>query len=50
MGAWTARVEKPEEIIPTVQEALKVMAAGRPALVEIMDKEEDAVSLYNDIV
>ncbi len=49
MGAWTERVEKPEEIIPAVKRALKVIAAGRPALLEIMDKEESAVSLYNEL-
>jgi acetolactate synthase I/II/III large subunit len=49
MGAWTERVEKPQEIIPAVKRALKVMALGKPALLEIMDKEEDAVSLYKEL-
>lgn len=49
MGVWTERVEKPEEIIPAVQRAKKILASGKPALLEIMDKEEDAVSFYNEL-
>lgn len=49
MGVWTERVEKPEEIIPAVQRAKKVLASGKPALLEIMDKEEYAVSFYNEL-
>jgi acetolactate synthase-1/2/3 large subunit len=49
MGAWTERVEKPGEIIPAVKRALEVMASGKPALLEIMDKEETSVSLYEEL-
>lgn len=46
LGAYTERVEKPEEIIPAVGRALKVTADGRPALLEIITKEEIQLSKY----
>ncbi len=46
LGAYAERVEKPEEIVPAVQRALKVAADGRPALLEMITKEENDLSKY----
>jgi thiamine pyrophosphate-dependent acetolactate synthase large subunit-like protein len=47
LGGYTERVERPQDIIPAVQRAKKVMASGQPALLEIMDCEETNVSIYH---
>jgi acetolactate synthase-1/2/3 large subunit len=44
LGAWTEVVEKPAEIIPAVQRALVAADAGRPALLEVLTKEEPVFS------
>lgn len=36
LGAWSERVEKPDEIIPAIKRAEKEMRLGRPALLEII--------------
>ncbi len=46
LGAYTERVERPEEIIPAVKRALKYTAEGRPALLEMMTREETQFSRY----
>ncbi len=46
LGAYTERVEAPEEIIPAVKRAVKVTTDGRPALLEIITKEENQLSKY----
>jgi thiamine pyrophosphate-dependent acetolactate synthase large subunit-like protein len=46
LGAYAERVEKPGEIIPAVHRALKVTAEGRPALLEVITKEEVELSKY----
>jgi len=46
LGAYAERVEKPDEIIPAVHRALKVTREGRPALLEIITKEEVQLSRY----
>lgn len=46
LGAYAERVEKPEEIAPAAQRALKVTAGGRPALLEMITKEENDLSKY----
>ncbi len=40
LGAYVERVERPGEIIPAVQRAVKVTADGRPALLEVITREE----------
>jgi hypothetical protein len=37
-------VERPDEIAPTVRRALKVTEDGRPALLEMITKEENQLS------
>jgi acetolactate synthase-1/2/3 large subunit len=44
LGAYTEVVEKPQEIIPAAQRAVKVAAGGRPAVLEIITKEEPVFS------
>ncbi len=46
LGAYTERIEQPHEIIPAVKRAVKVTEDGRPALLEIMSREETALSKY----
>jgi acetolactate synthase-1/2/3 large subunit len=46
LGAYAERVEKPDEIIPAVHRALKVTGEGRPALLEMITKEEVQLSRY----
>ncbi len=42
MGSYNARVEKPEEIVPAIRTAMKVIDAGQPAVLEFITKEEQA--------
>ena len=44
LGAYTECVEKPHEIIPAVQRAVKVADGGRPAVLEIITKEDPVLS------
>jgi acetolactate synthase-1/2/3 large subunit len=46
LGAYAERIEEPREIIPALQRALKVTGEGRPALLEVITKEEVEVSKY----
>jgi acetolactate synthase-1/2/3 large subunit len=46
LGAYAERVEQPREIIPAVQRALRSTTEGRPALLEIITKEELQLSRY----
>ena len=46
MGGYAERVERPVEIVPAIQRAIKVnKEEGRPALLEFITSEETAVSL-----
>ncbi len=44
LGAYVEKIEKPQEIIPAVQRAVKVTADGRPALLEVITREEKQFS------
>ena len=44
MGGYNERIEKPEEIIPAIRRCSQVVASGRPALLEIITKHEEAFS------
>lgn len=46
LGAYAERVEKPEEIVPALRRALKVTQEHRPALLEMITKEEIQFSKY----
>jgi acetolactate synthase-1/2/3 large subunit len=38
LGVWSERIEDPDEIIPSIKRAEKVIASGKPALLEIITK------------
>lgn len=40
LGGYTERVEKPEELAPAIRRAVAEVEAGRPALLEVMTREE----------
>ena len=42
MGGYNARIERPEDIVPAIQTAIKVIDAGQPAVLEFITKEEQA--------
>jgi thiamine pyrophosphate-dependent acetolactate synthase large subunit-like protein len=44
LGAWAERVEAPAEIIPAIRRAQEVTAGGKPALLEVITREEPAFS------
>jgi thiamine pyrophosphate-dependent acetolactate synthase large subunit-like protein len=46
LGGYSERVDNPQNIIPAVRRAQKAMAAGQPALLEIITREELAESTY----
>jgi thiamine pyrophosphate-dependent acetolactate synthase large subunit-like protein len=46
LGAYTERIERPDEIIPAVKRALEVTGKGQPVLLEIMSREETKLSQY----
>ncbi|SVB24641.1 uncharacterized protein METZ01_LOCUS177495, partial [marine metagenome] len=46
LGAYSERIESPEQIIPGIQRAKVAMDEGRPALLEFMTKEENRLSRY----
>jgi acetolactate synthase-1/2/3 large subunit len=46
LGGYAERVDKPDDIIPSVRRAKKAVDSGQPALVEIITREELAESLY----
>ena len=47
LGGYNEKVTAPDEIIPAIQRAQQVVAEGRPALLEIITREERAFS-YKD--
>ncbi len=46
LGGYGERVESPGDIVPALGRAQEAMASGRPALLEFMTKEENALSRY----
>ena len=46
LGAYAEKVEKPDEIIPAVRRALKYTKEDRPALLEVITREEPVFSKY----
>ena len=45
LGAYAERIEDPGEIIPAIKRAQGAMATGQPALLELMTKEENTLSM-----
>ena len=46
LGGYGERITDPSEIIPALGRAQEAMAGGKPALLEFMTKEENALSRY----
>ena len=46
LGAASQRVEDPNEIVPAIKEAQEAMGDGRPALIEVITKEEQRVPKF----
>ena len=46
LGAASERVERPQEIVPAIRRAQRVLATGRPVLIEVITKQELRVPLY----
>jgi uncharacterized protein len=46
LGAWSARVARPEEIAPAVARAIDVTRTGRPAVIEAVTREESRFSTF----
>jgi acetolactate synthase-1/2/3 large subunit len=46
LGVYAERIEKPNDIIPAIQRAVKVTQSGRPALLEIITREDATFSKY----
>jgi acetolactate synthase-1/2/3 large subunit len=40
LGAWSARVQTPDAFLPALDAALAVIETGKPALIEIMARNE----------
>lgn len=46
LGAWTATVVRPEEMVPAVSRAVEVTRTGRPAVIEAFTCEESRMSTF----
>ena len=46
LGGWGVRVEKPDEFIPALKQAIEVTKSGQPAMVECLTKEGFDFSRY----
>jgi acetolactate synthase-1/2/3 large subunit len=46
LGAYGERVSSPDDIAPAIQRALAANREGKPALLEVMTKEEETTSKY----
>ncbi|HZK67396.1 MAG TPA: thiamine pyrophosphate-dependent enzyme, partial [Chloroflexota bacterium] len=46
LGAYAERVERPAEIVPAMKRAEAANREGRPALLEMITREETAMSKY----
>ena len=46
LGAYSERVERPDEIIPAAKRALRATQDGRPALLDVVTREITALSKY----
>jgi thiamine pyrophosphate-dependent acetolactate synthase large subunit-like protein len=46
LGAYSARIDKPHDIVPAIRRALDATQSGQPAVLEIMIKEEGSASTF----
>ena len=46
LGGWGVRVEKPDEFVPALRQAIEVTKTGQPAMIECLTKEGYDFSKY----
>ena len=46
LGGWGVRVEKPDDFVPALKDAIEVTRTGQPAMLECMVKEGFDFSRY----
>ena len=46
LGGYSERVEAPDEVVPAIRRALAAMEEGRPALLDVITKEDPVFSRY----
>ena len=46
LGAASERVERPQDIVPAIRRAQQALATGRPALLEVITKQEERVARF----
>ena len=46
LGGWSMRVEKPDDFVPALNQAVEVTRSGRPALLDCITKENHDFSKY----
>ena len=46
LGGWGVRVEKPDEFVPALKQAIEITKTGQPALIECLTKEGFDFSRY----
>lgn len=46
LGGYTERVEKPHELVPALRRAIEEVEGGRPALLEVLTREEPEFPKY----
>ena len=46
LGAWSMRVERPDDFVPALEQAIKVTKSGSPALLDCITKENHDFSKY----
>ena len=47
LGLYSERIEQPDEVVPAIERAIKVLDSGRPACLEVITKVETASSYYD---
>ena len=47
LGLYSEKIEKPGDIIPAIERAMKVLDSGHPACLEVITAVEPAFSYYN---
>ena len=49
LGAFAQRVTAPDQVGPSIKKALEATQTGQPAVIEMITKEEQTVSKYDDV-
>ena len=46
LGAWSLRVEKPDDFLPALDQAIQITKTGQPALLDCICKDNIEFSKY----